>query len=297
MAGGLPAWFCGTLMRNLRKDAGKSRPDAARFINVSDTTLGRMEAGSLVKTINGQNLEALVRFYAAEEHLIRVLGFYNQALAARARSGPGGWWSAYGSDTYHPQFDYYLQLEDVADRLTIFQVTLIPGLFQTSAYRRAAIESVRQEGRPPEEIERGIELLTRRQARLTEGSELTVDVIMSEMVLHCPVAAPDVMREQMHALIEIGRLPNVSIRVIPRSQFGYPGLAVGSFTICGFPALEGAGLVRPPVVYVEGYEGALFLDSEAGITRYQDVTQVHQGVALSVEDSRSLIQDVARSLR
>lgn len=294
MAGGVEAWVLGRLMQNLRNASGMNRVQAGSFVNVSDTTLARMEHGGLVKSFNGPTLEFLARHYKATEKQIEaVLGLYRQAIAAKSRSG-GAWWSAY-ADTYHSQFDYYLSLEDAAVELTIFQLTLIPGLFQTSEYRRAAIQSAQKVARPPGEVERRIELLARRQARLTEGPDLTVDVIISEMALHAPLAPPDVMRAQLHSLVDIGHLPNVSLRVIPRSVFGYPGLVVGSFTICEFPKLEGIDLARPPVVYVEGYEGALFLEDEVGTARYQGVTQVHSGVALSTEDSRSLILEIAEN--
>ena len=80
-------------------------------------------------------------------------------------------------------------------------------------------------------------------------------VVLDEAVLHRAVGGPDVMAEQLTHFSAIANRPNVTLQVIPFSAGAHPAME-NMFTIIEFED------VAPPVVYVEGLMGWLFLERE-----------------------------------
>lgn len=288
----LPLRAMGQLLREMRGD--RTQLAASRVLEISKQGVGRLERGLPIK-VTTADLNSLMDFYKADnERRDKVLALWSEAREAKAQRGSQrGWWKAY-ADTYGSYLDQYLSLEESANKLTTFQLTLLPGLLQTPGYRRSIVQAVYRDISLVE-LERRVELMVRRQQRLTDSADLRMDVVLSEIALRMPVGGPDIMAEQMDALVKAGQLPNVTIRVVPASVIGYPGLVIGSFTMCEFPLVE--GLTLPAVVYAEGHEGALFLDEREDIVRYQSSMQEIQPVALSAQRSRELILEIAESLR
>ncbi|MGW4772385.1 helix-turn-helix domain-containing protein [Nocardia sp. NPDC004278] len=292
----LPYRAMGRLLRELRGE--HTQLAASRVLEISKQGVGRLEKGQPIKMTTA-DLNNLLDFYqAASEQRQTVLALWAEVREAKSQYGNRrGWWRAY-ADTYGAHFDHYLSLEESANRLTTFQLTLLPGLLQTPAYRRAVVEAAYPEISRVE-LERRVELMIRRQARLSVDADFMVDVVLAEMALRLPVGGPKVMAEQLDSLIKVSRLPNVSIRVVPSGVVGYPGLVMGSFTLCEFPAITPGhdDLLEPPVVYIESHEGALFLDEDAAIARYRSAILDIQRVALSSQQTRRLLSEIAESLR
>ncbi|HXQ57855.1 MAG TPA: DUF5753 domain-containing protein, partial [Actinomycetes bacterium] len=89
--------------------------------------------------------------------------------------------------------------------------------------------------------------------------------VMDETALRRPVGGRQVICAQLHHLLEIAALPQVSLQIVP---FGHGGHAAagGSFTILRFaePAL-------PDVVYIEHLTSALYLQAPADLDHYLHV--------------------------
>jgi hypothetical protein len=83
-------------------------------------------------------------------------------------------------------------------------------------------------------------------ARLARQDVLTRDdppppllwALIDEGVLYRPVAAPEVMHDQLMYLADRSRLPNVTIQVLPYSAGGHTGL-LGAFTIADLGSSAG----------------------------------------------------------
>jgi hypothetical protein len=176
--------------------------------------------------------------------------------------------------------------------MTTFQLTLLPGLLQTAAYRRWIVGAT-DPAMPSVDVERRLELIARRQLRISAGSDLSLDVLLSESALRHQVGGREVMGEQARRLVDVGSTPNVSIRVIPFGAGPHPGLVVQSFTLFDFPALHAGRFPEPSVVFVEGFTGALFLEDDGVIDRYRSAVEDLRAVALSQEDTRRLVQEIA----
>ncbi|WP_280410446.1 helix-turn-helix domain-containing protein [Nocardia asiatica] len=290
MAGStLPRRALGRLLRELRTQAKKSQLAAGLSIDVSPQSIGRMEDGQPVK-ISTPQMDVLLAFYnASDEDKSVALGLHQEVKAAKG--DPSGWWRTY-ADVVNSHFDHYMSLEEACSRLTTFQLTLLPGLLQTPAYRRSMIVTADPQ-MSAVDVERRIELAARRQARVQSDEDFSMDTVLSEAALRHHIGGRAVMEEQLRHLLQIGELPNVSIRVIPMDAGSHIGLVVQSFTLFEFPALRTSRLVEPPVVFVEGYEGGLFLEDARMIDRYRDAIQDIHRLALSHEDTRKLVEKIA----
>lgn len=294
----LPRRAMGRLLRELRNRANQTQLAASRILEISKQGVGRLEDGQSIRITTAQ-LKELLDFYDADERArTEVLALWSEVKEARLQTGgrQGAWWKAY-ADTFATNFDHYLALEEAADHLTTFQLTLLPGLIQTPGYRRAIIRTSSPDISPVD-IERRIELVQRRQSRLRDDAgSFTLDVLLSEMALRLPIGTSADREEQLQHLAEVGELPNVSIRVIPRDVGNYPGLVLGSFSLLTFPQLESTRLNEPPMIFIDGHEGALFLDDQEAITRYQTALADMSKLALDEQASRQLILDIADSSR
>jgi hypothetical protein len=86
--------------------------------------------------------------------------------------------------------------------------------------------------------------------------------VIDEAVLHRPIGGPGVLREQIKALLEACRLPNVRLQVIPFDSGGHAA-AGGAFSILRFPHQD-----LPDVVYIEHLTSALYLDKRDDVDNY-----------------------------
>lgn len=297
MAGSsLPRRAFGRTLRNYRIRAGKKQSDAAVCIETSPQSVSRMEDGQPIKITTPQ-IKHLLDFYGMSEpntERDEVLSLWEEVRRhdqiAKAQGTPKGWWRSY-TDQLDGHFDHYLSLEAAANRLTSHQLSLIPGLLQTSDYRRAMTQAAELE-LTAVNMERRLEFAARRQARLDE-EDFWFDALVSEAVLLHHPGGPAVMADQLRHLADASERPNVSIRVVPFAVGSNSGLVLQSFTLLEFPPLAGR-LIEPPVVYVEGYEGALYLDQVEVIARHRRAITNLERVALTEDASRDLVWAIAK---
>ncbi|BCK58900.1 transcriptional regulator [Nocardia wallacei] len=276
-------------MHMLRERAAVKQAEAARIIGVSAQSIGRLEDGQNTRP-NDIFLNILCDSYGASDKERRtVLALAHEVRTAHKHGG--GWWRGY-ADQFIGDFDHYLALEEAASRLTIWRVSILPGLLQTPNYRRA-IAWAESPDVPTEEIEKRIEWSTRRQACLDDPC-FEVHALLSEAVLRDHAGGPAVMSEQLVRLVELSELPNVSVRVVPFAARSILGSYVGSFSLLEFPPLQQSKTVEPPVVYVEEYAGDLYLEQDEDVNRYRRALREIDRVALEQEKSRAFILAVAK---
>lgn len=291
MAGStLPRRALGRLLRDLRTKAGKTQLAASLAADTSPQSMGRLEDGERSK-ISTPQIEKLLDLYGADENDKSVVASLLQEVKG-AQGDTKGWWRAY-ADIVDSHFDHYMSLEEACTKLTTFQMTLLPGLLQTSAYRRSMIVTADPD-MSAVDVERRMELATRRQTRMRQDGRFSVDVLLSESALRHLVGGPAVMSEQLRHLVSIGELPNVSLRVVPFGVGSYAGLVVQSFTLFEFPPLRSSKVAEPPVVYVEGFQGALYLEEERVITRHREGLEDIRQVALNHEDTNRFVLEIVK---
>ncbi|WP_067538317.1 helix-turn-helix domain-containing protein [Nocardia crassostreae] len=276
----------GRLLAQYRKRAGLTVYAAAQVVETSQQTLGRVQDGVKSK-VPQLWINALADAYGVGDDERRVL----IGLAQELSSSQKNWWRAY-ADEMNPGFDHYMGLEQAARKYSAWRVTVVPGLLQTVEYRRA-ITWTESPGMPPDQVNKRLDMAVGRQARIRDTG-YTVDVILSESVLRDRIGGPGVMADQLRRLAEDGTKPNVSVRVVPFESPGHLGSLVGSFVLLEFPKLPSTGLIEPPVVFVEGYAGDLYLEREGEVKRYREALAEISRVALSEDASRQLVLSIAK---
>ncbi|WP_406232612.1 helix-turn-helix domain-containing protein [Nocardia sp. NBC_01009] len=285
----LPRRLLGRELHGLRENAGITMDVAKAAISVGKQTIWRMETGQPVR-LRFIDIERLCQVYGATPEKTQVL------LGLTEEAQGKGWWHAYG-DAIPKHFDLYVGLEDAAERFSSYHTNLLPGLLQIPEYRR---EVIRAEFPNMEtgEVERRIELASRRQARLSNDTNpIAVQVVLDELPLHRPIGGPSVMAAQLHHLAEIGQqLANVSVRIVPAGVGTHRGLLVGPFVLLDFPRHPTAKLTEPPVVYIQGFTGALYLEKADEVQQYRNAYADVQRVAMDEDDSRRLILEIAKEL-
>ncbi|MGX1808925.1 helix-turn-helix domain-containing protein [Nocardia sp. NPDC055321] len=293
----VPGRAFGRELRSLRMRAGKSQLAAGLHIEMSPQSVGRMEDGRRIKISTAQIRELLDFYQVGNPSAERseVLGLWqemkDQRQAAKMAGTTKGWWRAFAGQ-YAPHFDHYLGLEASAARLTTHQVTRLPGLLQIPEYRRSMIEIV-ESCLPAKEDDRRLELAARRQARLYDPG-FHVEALLSEAVLRHTPGGCDVMARQLRYLADLADTrSNVVVRIVPFRVGGHLGLATGSFTLLEFPHLA-SKLIEPPVVYVEGYEGDLYLEQQDAIDRHRMAIDDMRRVALAEDESMELVRRLER---
>jgi transcriptional regulator with XRE-family HTH domain len=267
----------GDELRRLREAAGMTTSQAADALDCTKGKISRIENGRVAVRL--PDLAAMLLAYkASDPDLCNRLGTLARKANRRRREG---WWNQYASvlaDTYRD----YIALEDTADSIRSFQAQLVPGLFQTPDYIRA-VTIASGSWETAEEVDRFAEVRIARQERLTGASPLRMWAVLSEAVLLQQVGGPQVMNEQLHHLLAVSELPNVTLQVLPFSRGAHASM-FGPYVLLGFPE-EGA----LDVVLVDNPSGSVWLEREAEVARYQHLFDNAAKSALSPVESRTVI--------
>lgn len=284
----------GSFLRELRKTGGKTHLSASLCLEVSRQVIMRLEGGQPTKLTTPQ-ISLLLDLYGASpqvrQEALRLWGeVRDQEKIARQQGNSKGFWQPY-ADQVAPHFPQYLQLEADADRICTHQLVLVHGLLQTPDYRRALVK-IEDPELSAVDVERRVELNSRRQVKLVEDG-FTITAYLSEAVLRHQAGSPPVMAAQLRWLLELGERDNINIRVIPFGVGPHRGLTIQSFTLLRFPHLTD-GSSEPPLIYLEGAMGALYLNRADVLEEYQAAISALQAVALSEGDTRNLVSHSAK---
>jgi hypothetical protein len=131
------------------------------------------------------------------------------------------------------------------------------------------------------------------QGRVTgqePSAPLRFSAIIDEAVLHRRTGGDQIMHDQLRHLNELGKLPNITIQVLPFGAGWHPGTS-GSFAILTFPEE-----VHSPVAYVESQAGEMYLEREDELRRVTLMYTYLHKAALSASESRELIAARAENL-
>lgn len=268
----------GQELRRLREVKGMTAEEVAERLLVSQSKISRLENGR--RSISPRDVRDLCGVYDVEDQ--RVV----ESLMEMARdSRQQGWWHAFGDIPY----SVYIGLETDAASLRVYEPQIITGLLQTHSYAEALIQGALPETSPTD-IEKRVKVRMRRQERIcAENNPLRLWVVLDEAALHRRVGNALVMREQLEHLAEMSRLPHVTVQVLPFEVGAHPGLN-GQYAI-----LEFADTTDSSVVYLEGVTSDLYLERAQDVQKYTVMYEHLRAQALSVAQSRTFIEDAAKS--
>lgn len=251
----VPRLALGARLRALREERGISRADAGHVIRASSSKISRMEAGR--HGFKLRDVADLLTLYGVTDEAERAT-----LLALAEQANTPAWWRYY-SDVVPTWMQTYLGAEQAASLIRCYQVQRVPGLLQTADYARASIRLAHPDA-GAEETERRVALRMTRQRVLHRQPPAQLWAVLDEAALRRPVGGIRVMRAQLRHLIEMCRLPQVTVQVLPFDAGGHAAEG-GPVTILRLP-----GGQLPDVVYLEKLTTALYPDRPAEIERYWD---------------------------
>ncbi|OUD02849.1 DUF5753 domain-containing protein, partial [Streptomyces swartbergensis] len=115
------------------------------------------------------------------------------------------------------------KLEGQAVEIGVYESISINGLLQTPDHARALFESW-QPAYSPDEVERLVAARMARQSVFERSPAPSLSFVQEEATLRRPVGGTMVWRQQLERLLEVGRLRNVRLQVMPTSSEAHPGL-------------------------------------------------------------------------
>ncbi|MEV0704077.1 helix-turn-helix transcriptional regulator [Saccharopolyspora sp. NPDC050389] len=270
----------GAQLRRLREAAEILPAEAAYAIRGSESKISRMELGRV--GFKERDVADLLTMYGVtdqgeREHFLRLV----------SESRQPGWWNRY-AEAMPQWFQDYVGLEGVAARIQTYELQFVPGLLQTEDYAMAVASS----GHPKladDETRRRVSLRMKRQRLLARPDAPRLWAVIDESVLHRPIGGAAVLRAQIGHLLEMTKLPNIALQVVPFSLSGYA--AEGSFTMLRFNEPE-----LPDVVYLEHLGGALYLDKREEIEWYGRTLDRLMVDARTPEQTRQLLRKARETL-
>src|SRR5699024_7430685 len=188
-------------------------------------------------------------------------------------------------------FNTYVDLEAEAEEIRWVQAEVIPGILQTEDYIRAIVGDTIPPDDDPEEVEHHITNRVQRRNVLHGESALNASFVLSESCLHREFGSPEVMRAQLHHLVELAQSRNVQIQVLPyRTKTPISGVSFG-FTLL---TLGAPGITSSlEIAYVETLADASFIDQKERVREYSGQWNRMTAAALGPAESVDFIREAA----
>ena len=182
-------------------------------------------------------------------------------------------------------FEKVRVLEQQAAEIHEFALAYFPGILQTKRYASAVLGSVF----PPvsdEECDRRVVTRLERAKILDDPLTPVVWALLDETVLRRPVAAGDVMAEQIMHVVHLAETSRIRVHVLP-FEAGHHPLAHSMLTLMWFED-------QPPLAYTEGgYMGRLH-DSPSMVQTLQRRYALALSDAMPLKDSLALLRATAK---
>lgn len=284
--GGAPSvlrMILGRQLEELRTRAGLGYAEAGAAIGVSHSTIRRMEAAKVAR-LRLADVEKLLQVYGGTDQE-EIDTFLQSVREANKR----GWWHTY-RDVMPDWFAAYLSLEQAALQIRAYENQFVHGLLQTEDYARALIAADNPHA-SADATERRVALRMRRQELLGREAPPRVWVLMDETVLRWPVGGPEVMRAQIDHLVEVNRLPHVTLQLMPFANGPHPALRAGAYHLFRFRARE-----LPDIVYLNGLVGAVYLDKADDVVVYREALDRLGAQAAPARKTEALLGAIRKEL-
>ncbi|WP_406452137.1 helix-turn-helix domain-containing protein [Streptomyces sp. NBC_00876] len=269
-------------LQRLRLDAGMTQQQAAEYLSATATKVVKMESGLV--PVRDPDIRALCQLYGLTDHAVLV-GLLDIAKTDRERRKIKGWWD----DGLVPGAASYIAMEDGALRNRQWQLSLIPGLFQTAEYTRAmgVADSLWEN---LDQVEAVVSTRARRQQRLHGDNPLLMHAVIWEAALRQMVGGSAVMRRQLNHLCELAELPNVHIQVLPFRVGGHSGVS-GPFNILSFGEDEAVD-----VVHMDTPRSEIWIEDAERSAVFAGMFNSLSRSGLSPHDSMQLMQSIGKGM-
>lgn len=261
----------GRELRQLRERAGVSREAAATELDCDLSKISKVERG--LQAVPHAEIRLLLTLYGAADDVVERTLQLGRDARRRSTYRVPDW------------FRTYIGWEQAATEIRTYQSELVPGLLQTPAYVRA-VSLAADPTRAPTEIDQLVEARRDRQAVLLGDRPPQLKVVLNEAVIRRPVGGHDVMREQLHHILELADLPTVSVQLMAYSAGAHAAMG-GSFVVLHLadPDMQ--------VVYLDDPYSADYLDRPNQVSPYERMFDRLCAASLDAARSRAMIEKAA----
>src|SRR6266567_5178613 len=199
-----------------------------------------------------------------------------------------GWTQEQVAEAMDWSLSKVIRIEAGASTIRMFQISMIPGLFQTEAYARelSADAWIGEPVSPAVVQERVTVRLIRQREILERADPPELTAVIDEGVLRHLVGDAATMQVQLQRLIALAERPHIAFHVVPFTA-GVP-LHLNSFVILGFPDHDDTD-----VVYLEGAIDQVVIEDAPQMRQYGMAFQRLEQKALDQAASIALIKQVA----
>lgn len=248
----------------MRTQRGWTQEDLAAKMLVSASTIANVESGYRAPTQEQA---------AKADEAFRTPGTF-QRHERRMRGIP----FSVGFRPFQPH-------EAAARLIKTFEHTLVPGLFQTSAYAQTILDAYPEA--TPEVVKERLVGRMDRQAILfrDDPPPPRIHALLDVQVLNRDVGGPVVMAEQIEHLAELARMPRISIQVIPGDR-PHAGL-LGAFVI--------AETGQPPAIVYQ--ESALYGQVVESADVAEDMDVIFRALALEALTGNASLTQIEEAAR
>ncbi len=243
----------------------------------------RIESGAV--GVSANDLRALLDLYEISDR-----DRADELLELARASRQGSWWSRYRADI-SAQYLQYIEYEEAASLLRIYEPLVIPGLWQTEEYATAIIRELADPDTPEDLIRTRIEIRLRRQDLLDQDSPAVMFCVLDEAAVRRMAGQRDVAPGQIARLIDLAGRPNVTLEIVPFSAGFHRGM-LEPFLILEFPDPEDSD-----VLFSESSRDTIFSNDEAGeITGYREVFADLRSISLGKAGTLTYLRNLARQI-
>jgi len=261
----------------LRVQSGYTANHVCDMLNWGRGKVGRFEANQW-KRPEMSDIRDLLRIYNVDEGEREQL----EELAIQARARP--WWRDY-SDIFENEFPGF---ENDASRIRVFMPLVLPGLLQSQDYAEAFI---RTGPRPPSWRRKALDTRLRRQEILSRPGDTaaTLTAVITEASLRYQWGSRSERRDQIEHLIDMGRRPNIDLRI----QWFADGSSLGlSSAINIFDFAEG----EPSIAFTETDFAVVEVNEPDQVSRYIQSFEKAVDGALEPSDTAIYLRQLADQL-
>lgn len=278
----IPRLFLGEALKRLRAESGRKIDDIAAHIGKSRGRLINVFEGK--GTLSTEELARVLDHLGANPELRREL----LVLGVEARKRPTR--RPY-TDLAPRAYERIADLETMATEIWNYEPAIIPGPVQIPEY----IEAVMTDGDGIWWESSWVERRNRISFRL-ERQKLMMDadppkafrLIVTDTALRTEVGGARVMRRQLeHLLWVIDERPNTTIQVLSSTALHNPARS------SGITLLHFGDVLRPVGMLPVAYGPSTYYDEPLDTGRLSRAFGKIEGLAASVDESRSMIVDLA----
>ncbi|MFG2497426.1 helix-turn-helix domain-containing protein [Streptomyces sp. NPDC048441] len=192
----------GHQQKRWREAAGLSAPEFADAIGYGEDLVRKVERGARIPR---------PEYLDRADEVLGARGFISAMKEEMAKA------------RYPKKVRELAKLEERAVEVLLYSNHVLHGLLQTEEYMRALF-SMRLPAQPEDVVERGVAGRLSRQAILGRAPAPALSFILEEVILRRPLGGRMVWRRQLERLLEVGKLRNVALQVMPTDREEHAGM-------------------------------------------------------------------------